>query len=171
MALDGEDHDEWLALLRVRQERVSKRGQGYLYCHQPYPDVSLIAAALARLERSGMVLVETDDGRLTVMLTEAGRARYEALERRRRAPDTTSLSTIRPERPMSNPSVTLQCTCQPHQTGTGFCNLRVTKDKGGGIVLDPHVDGDRSCVLCFDVDEAVALRDLLIDWLGWQGRR
>lgn len=48
-------------------------------------------------------------------------------------------------------------------SGTRFANLAVSK-RDGVIKLDPHVDG--SCRLTLAQDEATALRDALIDWLG-----
>ncbi|MGH3981845.1 MAG: hypothetical protein ACREX8_01780 [Gammaproteobacteria bacterium] len=36
--------------------------------------------------------------------------------------------------------------------------------RDGTIVLDPHAIG--SCVITLDEDGAVAVRDVLIDWLG-----
>lgn len=57
---------------------------------------------------------------------------------------------------------TILTTCRMHGA-EGFCNLRLTKT-GGTIVLDPHVDG--SCVIMLTEDEACALRDVLIEWLG-----
>lgn len=57
---------------------------------------------------------------------------------------------------------TISSTCQIHGA-RGFCNLRLTK-VGSDIVLNPHVDG--SCVITLDEDGAVAMRDLLIEWLG-----
>ncbi len=67
----------------------------YLHREQPFPDVSLIPVALERLEAAGMLaLAEPDenDGLATVVLTEAGLARYRELDldqRRRRWSDLT----------------------------------------------------------------------------------
>ncbi len=55
MTLDQSDHLDWLALPRVRGNRVSKRGDRYLYRGQPFPPVSLVAVALHGLEQAGMV--------------------------------------------------------------------------------------------------------------------
>ncbi len=87
MTLDGNDHLDWLALVRVRWGRVSKRGEAYVYRGQPFPEVSLVAAALRRLAAAGMLtLVGLDEhGAATVALTEAGLARYQALDVGRRA--------------------------------------------------------------------------------------
>jgi hypothetical protein len=61
------------------------------------------------------------------------------------------------------PDRTISATCQTHQGCRGFCNLRVSKINGD-ITLDPHVDG--SCVITLDEEAALALRDLLTEWLG-----
>lgn len=58
---------------------------------------------------------------------------------------------------------TIPVTCTAHSSGTGFCNLRVSKTNGD-IVLDPHVAG--GCVIIFDEVAATALFDLLGQWLG-----
>ncbi|MGH3802880.1 MAG: hypothetical protein ACRDTD_22680 [Pseudonocardiaceae bacterium] len=81
MTLDQSDHLDWLALLRVRSGHVSKRDDRYGYRGQPFPAVSLVAVALHGLERAGMVtLAEPEEhGLVTVALTEAGLARYQAL--------------------------------------------------------------------------------------------
>jgi hypothetical protein len=50
-----------------------------------------------------------------------------------------------------------------HQGAVGFVNLVVSK-RSGEIELDPHADG--SCLLTLSEDEACALRDVLIEWLG-----
>ncbi len=70
-------------------------------------------------------------------------------------------------RPRRADNRTISATCQLHGS-TGFCNLRVTK-AGDGIVLDPHVGG--ACVLTLDEAGTAALRDLLIEWRGWEGPR
>ena len=62
---------------------------------------------------------------------------------------------------------TISATCQTHGA-QGFCNLRVTKT-GDGIVLNPHVAG--ACVITLDETGTAALRDLLIEWQGWQDHR
>ncbi len=61
---------------------------------------------------------------------------------------------------------TIPATCQYH----GRCNLRVTRRADGGIVLDPHVQCG-SCVITLHVGGGAALRDLLIEWQGWEGTR
>jgi hypothetical protein len=53
-------------------------------------------------------------------------------------------------------------TCTQHGS-TGLTNLTVSKHDGT-IVLDPHVAG--SCVITLDETAAVALFDLLGEWLG-----
>ncbi len=63
---------------------------------------------------------------------------------------------------------TIPATCQLHGA-RGFCNLRVTRRVNGGLVLDPHVGG--SCVLTLDEVGGAALRDALVEWLGWKGSR
>jgi hypothetical protein len=50
-----------------------------------------------------------------------------------------------------------------HQGAVGFTNLVVSK-RNGQIELNPHADG--SCLLTLSEDEACALRDVLIEWLG-----
>jgi hypothetical protein len=57
----------------------------------------------------------------------------------------------------------IHASCSVHQVAMGFTNLLVSK-RNGQIVLDPHVDG--SCLLTLSEDEACALRDVLIEWLG-----
>lgn len=58
---------------------------------------------------------------------------------------------------------TIPATCTTHGGTPGFTNLVVSK-RDGTIVLDPHAIG--SCVITLDEDGAVAVRDVLIDWLG-----
>ena len=70
-------------------------------------------------------------------------------------------------RPRRTIDRTISATCEIHGA-KGFCNLRVTK-AGDGIVLNPHVAG--SCVITLDAAGVVALRELLIEWQGWQGRQ
>ena len=53
-------------------------------------------------------------------------------------------------------------TCSQHGA-VGFTNLMVSK-RDGAIVLDPHVAG--SCVIILNEASAVALFDLLGEWLG-----
>ncbi len=64
---------------------------------------------------------------------------------------------------------TISATCQTHGEARGFCNLRVTKTADGGVVLDPHVAG--YCVVKLDEAGAGALRNVLIEWMGWEGSR
>ncbi len=88
MTLGERDHLCWLALLRVRSGRVSKHGDRYAYRGQPFPPVSLVAAALQGLEQAGgmLTLAEPGVGGLAaVALTDAGLARYKALVQRQRA--------------------------------------------------------------------------------------
>jgi hypothetical protein len=82
--LSVDEHNEWLALLRVRADAISKLGEVYLYKGRPFPAVSLIDAALHRLAAAGM-LTPTEPDRSVVSLTEAGRARYKTLDQRQRA--------------------------------------------------------------------------------------
>lgn len=56
----------------------------------------------------------------------------------------------------------IHATCSLHRGPAGFANLVVSK-RGGVIELDPHVTG--ACVLTLAEDEAVALRDVLTEWL------
>jgi hypothetical protein len=67
-----------------------------------------------------------------------------------------------PQRPHESRKV-IHASCSVHQVAVGFTNLVVSK-RNGQIVLDPHVDG--SCLLTLSEDEACALRDVLIEWLG-----
>jgi hypothetical protein len=57
----------------------------------------------------------------------------------------------------------IHASCSVHQGAPGFANVVVSK-RDGQIELDCHVDG--SCVLRLGEDEAIALRDVLIEWLG-----
>jgi hypothetical protein len=45
----------------------------------------------------------------------------------------------------------------------------MTKAAGGDIVLDPHVAS--YCVAKLDEAGAGALRNVLIEWMGWEGSR
>ena len=65
--------------------------------------------------------------------------------------------------PARNNRRTIPSTCTTHRSGTGFCNLRVTRINGG-IALDPHVTG--ACVIVLDEPATTALVDLLGQWLG-----
>ncbi|HEX4100044.1 MAG TPA: hypothetical protein VHY21_05785 [Pseudonocardiaceae bacterium] len=69
---------------------------------------------------------------------------------------------IPPQRPRA-PRKVIHASCSMHQGAVGFVNLVVSK-RNGEIQLDPHVDG--SCLLTLSEDEACALRDVLIEWLG-----
>lgn len=53
--------------------------------------------------------------------------------------------------------------CTTHGGTPGFTNLVLSK-RNGTIVLDPHAIG--ACVITLDEDGAVAVRDVLIEWLG-----
>ena len=64
---------------------------------------------------------------------------------------------------------TISASYQTHGEARGFCNLRVTKAADGGIVLDPHVAG--YCVVTLDEAGAGALRNVLTEWMGWEGSR
>jgi hypothetical protein len=64
---------------------------------------------------------------------------------------------------------TISVTYQTHGEARGFCNLRVTKAADGGIVLDPHVAG--YCLVTLDEAGAGALRNVLTEWMGWEGSR
>jgi hypothetical protein len=57
----------------------------------------------------------------------------------------------------------IHATCTTHGAGIGFTNV-VISNRDGAIELDPHVTGQ--CVLTLAEDEAIALRDVLTDWLG-----
>lgn len=59
---------------------------------------------------------------------------------------------------------TIPVTCTTHIGGKNFCNLRMTKEDDGTIVLDPHVAG--CCVLRLDEKAATAIHDTLGEWLG-----
>ncbi|MGH3886371.1 MAG: hypothetical protein ACRDSZ_07345 [Pseudonocardiaceae bacterium] len=69
-----------------------------------------------------------------------------------------------PDRPARATDRTINVTCPTCSSGTGWCNLRVTRLAGGDIVLDPHVTG--ACVIVLDEAAATALFDLLGEWLG-----
>jgi hypothetical protein len=76
---------------------------------------------------------------------------------------------ISPEIPHQQPvpvrgsnSRAIAVTCTKHGA-VGFTNLMVSKHEGT-IVLDPHVAG--SCVIILDETAAIALFDLLGEWLG-----
>lgn len=56
----------------------------------------------------------------------------------------------------------IHATCTVHGGGRGFVNLVVRK-LNGTVELDPHVTGQ--CVLRLAEDEAIALRDALMEWL------
>lgn len=56
----------------------------------------------------------------------------------------------------------INTTCTTHGGCRGFANLLVRKEHGV-IVLDPHAVG---CRIELSEDEALALRDLLTEWLG-----
>jgi hypothetical protein len=79
-----DEHNEGLALLRVRAGAISTLGEVYLYQGRPFPAVSLIDAALHRLAAASMVTL-TEPERSVVSLTEAGQARYKTLDQRQRA--------------------------------------------------------------------------------------
>jgi hypothetical protein len=64
---------------------------------------------------------------------------------------------------------TISATCQTHGEARSFCNLQVTKAADGGVVLDPQVAG--YCVVTLDEAEAGVLRDVLTEWMGWEGSR
>jgi hypothetical protein len=57
----------------------------------------------------------------------------------------------------------IHATCALHRGPASFVRVLVSKCDGE-IILTPHVDG--SCVLTLAEDEAIALRDALIEWLG-----
>jgi hypothetical protein len=57
----------------------------------------------------------------------------------------------------------IHVTCTVHGGARGFTNLVVTQHDGT-IELDPH--GLRQSVLALAEAEAVALRDVLTEWLG-----
>jgi hypothetical protein len=66
-------------------------------------------------------------------------------------------------KPTSTNRKVIHATCSTHGGGIGFTNLVVSK-RVGAIELDPHVTGQ--CVLTLVEDEAIALRDVLTEWLG-----
>jgi hypothetical protein len=68
-----------------------------------------------------------------------------------------------PQQRLREPRKVIQASCSVHQGAVGFTNL-VVSQRGGEIELNPHVDG--SCLLTLSEDEACALRDVLIEWLG-----
>ena len=82
--LSVDEHNEWLARLRVRAGDISKLGEVYVYQGRPFPAVSLIDAALHRLAAADMLTL-TEPDRSVVSLTEAGQARYTTLDQRQRA--------------------------------------------------------------------------------------
>jgi hypothetical protein len=57
----------------------------------------------------------------------------------------------------------IHATCTQHGGSRGFTNVVLTK-RGGEIELDPHATG--SCVITFDKDAAIAVRDTITEWLG-----
>ncbi len=65
---------------------------------------------------------------------------------------------------MSSNRCTIPVTCTTHSSGTNFCNLLMTKEEDGTIVLDPHVAS--CCVLRLDEKAAIAIFDTLGEWLG-----
>ncbi len=69
-----------------------------------------------------------------------------------------------PDQPAKANYRTINVTCTTCSSGTGWCNLRVTRLAGGDIVLDPHVAG--ACVIVLDEAAATALFDLLRQWRG-----
>lgn len=74
---------------------------------------------------------------------------------------TTDISATQPTSDRHRKVIHAACTCQG--VAAGFTNMVVSK-RDGQIVLDPHVTG--ACVLTFGENEACALRDALIGWLG-----
>ena len=65
---------------------------------------------------------------------------------------------------MSRNRRTIPVTCTTHGGGTNFCNLLMTKEDDGIIVLDPHVAN--CCVLRLDEEAATAIFNTLGQWLG-----
>ncbi len=59
---------------------------------------------------------------------------------------------------------TIPVTCTTHSGGKNFCNLMMTKEDDGTIVLNPHVAN--CCVLRLDEKAATAIHDTLGEWLG-----
>ncbi len=72
-------------------------------------------------------------------------------------------NTTSPDRPARGNRKVIHATCSTHGAARGFTNLVVSKSDGT-IVFDPHVTGQ--CLLTLSEDEACALRDVLIEWLG-----
>lgn len=58
---------------------------------------------------------------------------------------------------------TLRATCGLHSAASELCELTLIREDGD-IVIYPHSAG--SCTLILDTDQAMALRDVLIGWLG-----
>jgi hypothetical protein len=67
------------------------------------------------------------------------------------------------DRPVGRRRKAIPATCQLHRGPVGFANLMVSKCDDT-IVFDPHVTG--SCVISLHEDGAIALRNLLTEWLG-----
>jgi hypothetical protein len=64
---------------------------------------------------------------------------------------------------------TIPVTCTTHGGGKNFCNLLMTKESDGTIVLDPHVAN--CCVLRLDYAAATAVFDTLGEWLDDRASR
>jgi len=63
----------------------------------------------------------------------------------------------------AGPRKVIPVTCSVHRNTPGFTNLVVSK-ANNMIKLDCHATG--ACVIWFDEDGAIALRDLFTEWLG-----
>ncbi len=79
------------------------------------------------------------------------------------APLTLLRAETEATKPTSSHRKAIHATCALHRGPAGFTNVVVSK-RNGTIELDPHVTG--SCVLTLAEDEAIALRDVLTQWLG-----
>ncbi|MGH3684521.1 MAG: hypothetical protein ACRDRU_20705 [Pseudonocardiaceae bacterium] len=75
----------------------------------------------------------------------------------------TDTTTDVPTQPTDNRRRVIHASCSARDVARGFTNQVVAK-LDGEIQLDPHVDD--SCALTLAEDEAIALRDALIEWLG-----
>ncbi len=75
----------------------------------------------------------------------------------------TNTTTDTPPQPTDNRRRVIYASCSARDVARGFTNP-VVSQRDGEIPLDPHVDSP--CVLTLAEDEAITLRDALIEWLG-----
>jgi hypothetical protein len=73
--------------------------------------------------------------------------------------DTNDVAAAKPVRTRK----VIHATCAMHAGARGFTNVLLTK-RGSEIKLDPHMTD--SCVIIFDEDAAIAVRDTITEWLG-----